>query len=313
MSLYLHTNIQSKTAIRDLNRNTSSLDLSYERLASGQRINTSKDDPAGLQISDRLTTQINGLYQGNRNAQDCLAYAQTAEGALEEITNMLQRIRVLAVQSSSDTLSPTDKEAVQVEVDQLNAEITRIAEQTTYAGADLLNGKAGIAKFQVGPSVSSVISLDLSHPFTTNGLAKIAAEISGEEFEVKGVQDPAKPGQNKKAKFVDVFSYNPNGKGIDISTTEGAQTVLAGIDALINGINRKRAEFGAIQNRVESTIRNQDNVNENVHAARSVLRDTDWATETANMTQQQILQQATASILTQANQRPQIAMNLLQK
>lgn len=312
MSLYLHTNIQSKTAIRDLNRNTSSLDLSYERLSSGQRINSSKDDPAGLQISDRLTTQINGLYQGNRNAQDCLAYAQTAEGALEEITNMLQRIRVLAVQSSSDTLSPTDKEAVQVEVDQLNAEITRIAEQTTYAGADLLNGKAGIAKFQVGPSVSSIISLDLSHPFTTDGLAQIAAEISGDEFEVKGVLDP-QTNQPITARYEDIFSYDPNGKGIDISTTEGAQTVLAGIDALINGINRKRAEFGAIQNRVESTIRNQDNVNENVHAARSVLRDTDWATETANMTQQQILQQATASILTQANQRPQIAMNLLQK
>lgn len=309
MPLYVNSNLASLNARRQVNRATNGLDTAFERLSSGQRINSAKDDAAGLQISNRLSTQIDGLSMGNRNAQDCISYAQTAEGALDEITNMLQRIRTLSLQAANGTYSPTDRAALQQEVDHLNKEIVRVAKNTSFAGQDLLNGKAGVLPFQVGPNPSSIIKIDLTCGFDTDQLTDLTVELSGDEFTIPASESWA----GGTFKYKDVFKYDPQGGGINISTPEEAQKVLGGIDGLINAIDTKRAELGAIQNRVEATIRNQANVSENVHAARAQIRDTDWAEETANLTAMQILQQSSTSVLTQANTRPQIALSLLQK
>lgn len=312
MGLFLNTNISSLKAQYQMGIANDVLDTSYERLASGLKINSAKDDPAGIQVSDRLTAQIDGLDSGNRNAQDAISYAQTAEGALDEITNMLQRIRTLALQSANGTNTDVDRQSIQEEVDALNAEITRIANDTTFAGQDLLNGKAGVVRFQIGQDPNSIVEIDLSTSFSTDGLAQIAAEVQGSEsFVLKDQYD--ENGDPITLNYADIFKYDPDGKGIDISTQEGAQHVLSGIDALINGIDSKRAELGAIQNRMEATIRNQSNVSENVADSRSRIRDTDFADETAILAQYQIIQQATASVLTQANTRPEVALQILQQ
>lgn len=316
MGLYLHTNPTSVRTQFQMSYVTKQLDTVYERLSSGSKINTAQDDPAGVQVVDRLTSQIEGIASGNRNAQDAISYAQTAEGALDEITSMLQRIRTLALQAANGTNTNTDREAIQVEVDALNAEITRIAEDTTFAGQDILNGEAGVVRFQIGADPNSIVKVDLSSGYSTNSLAKIAAQVTGsEEYELEGEFQELPDGSTVpvKVKYEDIFKYDPNGKGIDVSTYESAQRVLAGIDALITGVDAKRAELGAIQNRMESTIRNQSNVSENVSDSRSRIRDTDFAEETANLTQLQIIQQATATVLTQANTRPEIALQILQQ
>ena len=310
-----------------LNNSTNSLDTTYKRLASGLRINSAKDDAAGLQISNRLTSQINGLEQGNRNAQDGISYAQTAEGAMDEMTTMYQRIRTLALQSANGTNSAKDREALQQEVNQLCSEIDRISNDTTFGGEKILAGSsqatvaaggvvtagkvtdAKTISFQVGADANQLISIDMSAK--NNGgedgqgysVASMAASmgLTGQQGAVTGFT------QNKLSDG----KVDPNGLTFDISTAEGAQAVLGNIDKFIGAVDSKRAELGAVQNRLESTIRNQSNVSENVSDARSRIRDTDFATETANMTQQSIIQQASQSILSQANQRPQLALSLL--
>ncbi|MBS4708843.1 flagellin [Aeromonas caviae] len=286
MSLYINTNVSSLNAQRNMMNSTKSLDTSYTRLASGLRINSAKDDAAGLQISNRLTSQINGLDQGNRNANDGISLAQTAEGAMDEVTGMLQRMRTLAQQSANGSNSAKDREALQKEVNQLGAEINRIAGATTFAGTKLLDGSFG-GTFQVGADANQTISFSLSQTdgFSVSGIALAAAQT---------------------AIFVS------GATGIDISTQTKAQDVLGAVDAMLEVVDGKRAELGAVQNRLDSTIRNQANISENVSAARSRIRDADFATETANMTKQNILQQAASSILSQANQRPQSALSLLQ-
>lgn len=313
-SLYINTNISSLHAQRAAQRANSKLDISYERLASGLRINSAKDDAAGIQVSNNLTSQLNNLTQGNRNAQDGIAFAQTVEGALDEVTNMLQRIRTLAVQSANGTNTQSDRDSLQVEVYQLAEEITRIANDTTFAGDDILNGTASIVRFQVGADPSSIVEMDLRTSMDVTGLATLAAKFSGsDEFVVKPAD--ANGAGEIKAKYSDIFKNNIDTKqpGIDISIATKAQDVLSGIDALITGIDRRRAELGAMQNRLESTVRNQESIKENVSNSRATIRDTDFAEETATLTQQQIIQQATATVLTQANQRPQIALSLLQQ
>nr|ACB38420.1 flagellin A [Aeromonas caviae] len=286
MSMYINTNVSSLNAQRNMTNSTKSLDTSYTRLASGLRINSAKDDAAGLQISNRLTSQINGLDQGNRNANDGISLAQTAEGAMDEVTGMLQRMRTLAQQSANGSNSAKDREALQKEVNQLGAEINRIAGATTFAGTKLLDGSFG-GTFQVGADANQTIGFSLSQTdgFSVSGIALAAGQT---------------------AIFVS------GATGIDISTQTKAQDVLGAVDAMLEVVDGKRAELGAVQNRLDSTIRNQANISENVSAARSRIRDADFATETANMTKQNILQQAASSILSQANQRPQSALSLLQ-
>ena len=329
MALYVNTNVSSLNAKRMLSNSTNSLDTTYKRLASGLRINSAKDDAAGLQISNRLTSQINGLEQGNRNAQDGISYAQTAEGAMDEMTTMYQRIRTLALQSANGTNSAKDREALQQEVNQLCSEIDRISNDTTFGGEKILAGSsqatvaaggvvtegnvntAKTISFQVGADANQIISIDMSAKKDgANGKG-------GQGYSVASMA--ASMGLTGKANTVTGFTQNklsdgkvdPNGLTFDISTAEGAQAVLGNIDKFISAVDSKRAELGAVQNRLESTIRNQSNVSENVSDARSRIRDTDFATETANMTQQSIIQQASQSILSQANQRPQLALSLL--
>ena len=219
MALYVQTNVSSINAQRKLTNATNSLNVSYQRLASGLRINSSKDDAAGLQISDRLTSQINGLNQGNRNANDGIALAQTVEGALDETTNMLQRIRVLAVQAANGTNTKSDRKALQEEVDQLCAEVTRIGQKTTFAGAQILDGKPaqpgagpnpapvpnslldkdGKIFFQVGANANDTLSLDLSKGFTFDGLisgAKAQDPNAGTKYNKPGAPTPA-PGKSE--------------------------------------------------------------------------------------------------------------------
>ena len=309
MALYVNTNVSSLNAKRMLSNSTNSLDTTYKRLASGLRINSAKDDAAGLQISNRLTSQINGLEQGNRNAQDGISYAQTAEGAMDEMTNMYQRIRTLALQSANGTNSAKDREALQQEVTQLCTEIDRISKDTTFGGEKLLDGSKDQVDFQVGADANQKISVSLAlgakkdKGFDIEGVATVAKNKAGAAVKTDDTADGARTGFS-----TDAVSKK---KIFNIATAEDAQKVLENIDGFISTVDSKRAELGAVQNRLESTIRNQSNVSENVSDARSRIRDTDFATETANMTQQSIIQQASQSILSQANQRPQLALSLL--
>ncbi|MCK0535729.1 MULTISPECIES: flagellin [unclassified Anaerobiospirillum] len=328
MALYVNTNVSSINAQRKLSNATLNLNTSYQRLSSGLRINSAKDDAAGLQIADRLTSQINGLNQGNRNTNDGIALAQTIEGALDETTNMLQRIRVLAVQSANGTNSASDRKALQEEVTQLSQEINRIARQTTFAGATVLNGprdknngsawlqnptslipsvgsaNAGKIVFQVGANAGDTLNMDWADAFTLSGLAKMAnlgaaVDITANKNAQKGlVVDGTTDAAKAEVRWT-------------ISAASLATNTLANIDAVIQAVDSKRANLGALQNRMESAIRNQACISENEADARSRIRDTDFAAETAALTQGNIIQQASQTVLAQANQRPTIALSLL--
>jgi flagellin len=274
MALAVNTNVSALNAQRQLLTSGNSLDTSYKRLSSGFRINGAADDAAGLQISNRLTAQINGLNQAISNANDGISVAQVAEGAMDEITTSLQRIRVLAVQSQNGINGSADRIALQKEVSALKTEISRIAQNTQFGNIDLLKGNFS-AKFLVGANAGQTISINLSG--------------------VKG-------------------GYGTSGLGLSklsVSSVGGASAAIASIDSAIKTIDSTRADLGALQNRFQSTIRNLSNIVENVSAARSQIRDTDFAKETAELTRAQILQQASTTILSQANTRPQTALSLL--
>ena len=278
MSLFVNTNVSSINAQRQLFDVNDRLNTSFERLSSGFRINSAADDAAGLQISDRLTSQVQGLNQAVRNANDAISLSQTAEGALSEVTTSLQRISTLAVQSQNGINSSADRQALQKEVSALRTEISRIATDTQFGNVNILDGNFS-AKFLVGANAGQTISVNLS---STN-----LGSISG---------------------------FSATGLGIttnDVSTAAGASSLLSDIDAAISGIGAVRADLGALQNRFQSTIRNLSNISENLSSARSQIRDTDFATETAELTRNQIIQQASVSVLSQANQRPQTALSLL--
>jgi flagellin len=300
MAMYINTNISSLNAQRNLMNTNKSLDTSYTRLASGLRINTAKDDAAGLQISNRLTSQVNGLDQGNRNANDGISVAQTAEGAMDEITSMLQRMRTLAQQSANGSNNTDDRVALQQEYDQLTTEINRISEDTTFGGQKLLDGQYK-GTFQVGADAGQTISFKMTSAFSIGGIAK----ATGGSATVASTANVDKYKVTKASTAVETTSLS------SIKSASGAQLAMANLDFMINAVDSKRAELGAVQNRFDSTIRNQSNVAENLSAARSRIRDADFATETANLTKQNILQQAASSILAQANQRPQSALSLL--
>ncbi len=282
MSMFVNTNVSSLNAQRQLFDVSNSLSTSFERLSSGFRINSAADDAAGLQITDRMTSQVQGLNQAVRNANDAISLSQTAEGALSETTTALQRIRTLAVQSQNGINSDADREALQKEVDALRTEISRIATTTQFAGVEVLSGSFS-AKFLVGANSGQTISVNLS----TQALTR--ANVQG--FSATGL--------------------GLTGAGNDVLTSENASSMMASIDNAISAIGGLRADLGALQNRFQSTIRNLSNISENVSAAPSQIKDTDFATETANLTRNQIIQQASTTILSQANQRPQSALSLL--
>ena len=308
MALYVPTNTSSINAQRRLNTATKALDTTFQHLASGLRINSARDDAAGLQISDRLTSQINGLKQGNRNANDGIALCQTMEGALDETTNMLQRIRTLAIQAANGTNTEIDRKSIQQEVKALSEEITRIACKTTFGGQQCLAGpkgllgSAGKIVFHVGAYSLDTISLSMTAGFTLAGICGDVSVLgSGNEINIGTDLKTTSTGL-ARIDGVDQFS---------VITQSTAEYTIASIDQIINVVDTHRAALGALQNRMESTIRNQEVTHENVSDARSRIRDADYAEEAANLSAQTITQQAATTVLTQANQRPQIALSLL--
>jgi flagellin len=374
----INTNTMSLNAQRNLSASGSQLATSLQRLSSGLRINSAKDDAAGLAISERFTTQIRGLDQAARNANDGISLSQTAEGAMGEISNNLQRIRELAVQSRNATNSATDRAALNAEAQQLKAEINRVAEQTSFNGVKLLDGSFSNQAFQIGANQGETISIDSivnanaaslgtfdrasvtgaaattftavdAGDLTVNGVSVggIAADSSATE-RAAGVRDAVNSVSdqtgvyaiNDTATTITLVSTTQNivvahagasstaattglGAGttnlasstgfaaLDISTTAGADAAMQSMDAALSAINTARANMGAIQNRFSSVVANLSTTGENLSAARSRIQDADFAKETAQLTRNQILQQAGTAMLAQANQAPQGVLSLL--
>jgi flagellin len=268
--MFVNTNFASLNAQRNLSNSTNELQTSFERLSSGMRVNSAADDAAGLQIGSRLESQVNGLNQGARNANDGISLAQTAEGALDEVGNMMQRMRVLAIQSANGSNTDADRDALQKEFVALSDETARVASDTTFGGVQLLDGSYS-ASFQVGADASQTISFSVSTSMDFTTLA----------------------GANS------------------ISTAAGAQTAIDNITSGLADLNDGRADLGAVTNRFESTIRNLQNISQNVAASKSRIMDADFAAESAALARNQVLQQASSSMLSQANQAPQLALSLI--
>jgi len=275
MPQIINTNIASLNAQRNLNVSQNSLSTALQRLSSGLRINSAKDDAAGLAISERMTSQIRGMNQAARNANDGISLAQTAEGALVEVGNNLQRIRELAVQAANGIYSEDDRTALNAEVTQLTNEIIRIGASTKFNGTNLLDGTFEDITFQVGADNSE------------DDQITIAAIINMEDVATE-----------------DAF---------DISGADGtnAQTAIETVDTALQVVNAARADLGAIQNRFSSVITNLQTNSENLSASRSRIQDADFAAETAALTRAQILQQAGVAMLSQANALPNNVLSLL--
>ncbi|TRO20793.1 flagellin [Ectopseudomonas mendocina] len=399
MALTVNTNIASLNTQRNLNNSSKALDTSLQRLSTGSRINSAKDDAAGLQIANRLTSQINGLNVAVKNSNDGISMAQTAEGALEQSTNILQRMRDLALQSANGSNSDEERKALDSEVTELKKELNRISNTTTFGGKKLLDGSFETTTFQVGSAANETISVKIDEMSTTSlkgefyeselagatvvgGGSNTSALASGASISVsitvggaaKTLTTSVKSGAEAKdidqavasaindanlgvgafvkdtggldlmskesatggsdnlsalsylvtpgtgsGDTVTVGTYTANATGpteltigaVDITSVEGSQKAIFAIDQAIQSIDSQRADLGAVQNRFGNTISNLQNIAENVSAARGRIQDTDFAAETANLTKNQILQQAGTAILAQANQLPQAVLSLL--
>ena len=395
MALTVNTNVASLNAQRNLNSSSSNLATSLERLSSGSRINSAKDDAAGLQIANRLTSQVNGLGVATKNANNGISITQTAEGALQESTNILQRMRDLALQSANGSNSTSERDALNAEARQLKVELNRIANTTSFGGKKLIDGTFGTETFQVGSAANESISVKLNEmsttalkgevfsgtiasataSATTSGTVTVAGSTksadggvvnfsvtvdvaagttaedltaltataindanigvgafisdtgtidlysalgsgtSGSAGTLTSLTISSTAGATGQAAATGALSQIPSGStqvdDIDLSTVEDSQQAVIIIDQAIQSIDSQRADLGAIQNRFESTISNLQNISENASAARGRIEDTDYATETANLTKNQILQQAGTAILAQANQLPQAVLSLL--
>ncbi|ALY68597.1 TPA: flagellin [Pseudomonas aeruginosa] len=385
MALTVNTNIASLNTQRNLNNSSASLNTSLQRLSTGSRINSAKDDAAGLQIANRLTSQVNGLNVATKNANDGISLAQTAEGALQQSTNILQRMRDLSLQSANGSNSDSERTALNGEVKQLQKELDRISNTTTFGGRKLLDGSFGVASFQVGSAANEIISVGIDEmsaeslngtyfkadggavtAATASGTVDIAIDITGGsavnvKVDMKGnetaeqaaakiaaavndanvgigaftdgaqisyVSKASADGTTSAVSGVAITDTGSTGAGtaagtttfteandtvakIDISTAKGAQSAVLVIDEAIKQIDAQRADLGAVQNRFDNTINNLKNIGENVSAARGRIEDTDFAAETANLTKNQVLQQAGTAILAQANQLPQSVLSLL--
>ncbi|KXU38928.1 flagellin [Ventosimonas gracilis] len=407
MALTVNTNIASLNTQRNLNTSSGALDTSLQRLSTGSRINSAKDDAAGLQIANRLTSQINGLNVAVKNTKDGISMAQTAEGALQQSTSILQRMRDLALQAANGSNSAEERKALNAETAELKKELDRIANTTTFGGKKLLDGSFGTTTFQVGSAANETISVKFDEMSTSalkasystgsikkdeiaasasegdqaeakafaisltvggetrtfssqlgegvsaeeqvQGLANlindanigvgafinkdgdldlvtaaVAADIKLEYASASNVADAEKalkpvdkepvPDAKSDALATEVTlttATNNRVKDINLADAKSAQEAVIIIDQSIQAIDAQRAQLGAVQNRFENTIANLQNIGENVSAARGRLQDTDFAAETANLTKNQILQQAGTAILAQANQLPQAVLNLL--
>lgn len=303
MGLRIRTNIASLNAQRRLNLSTNELQDSSAKLASGSRINKAADDAAGLAISENLKADIRSLDQAKRNAGDGVSLVQTAEGGLVETSNMLIRLRELAIQSASDTIGDTERQFTDREFLQLKDEIDRIAASTEFNGTKLLIGDG-----------------DVGDEIVNNASFPLEIQVGKEYYQDADSLDAANPVNIIKMDFsrLNAFTEGEGSlelgraeEGTRVNTKEAAQLSIAQLDKAIVQVNDYRSYLGAIQNRLGSTIRNLSVQSENLSEANSRIRDTDFAMETAKYTQANILQQAGTSVLANANQQPQIALKLL--
>ncbi|WP_191488641.1 flagellin domain-containing protein [Pseudomonas sp. FEN] len=283
MSLTVNTNVTSLYVQKNLSNAADALSTSMQRLSSGLKINSAKDDAAGLQISTRMTSQIRGQNVAVKNANDGISLAQTAEGALQESTNILQRMRELAVQARNGTNGTADQKATNAEFAQMSDELTRIANSTQLNGKNLLDGSAGTVTLQVGSNTGSANHIDL---------------VLSSKFDAASMS-------------VDSGTLVLTG-ATSAAAASNIDNAITAIDAAIAAIGATRANLGASQNRLTSTISNLQNVTQNVTAAQGRVQDTDFAAETAQLTKSQTLQQASTSVLAQANQLPSAVLKLLQ-
>ncbi len=277
----INTNVVSLNAQRNQAASQSSLATSMQRLSSGLRVNSAKDDAAGLAIAERMSAQVKGMNVAVRNSNDAISQMQTAEGALGKVGENLQRIRELAVQSANGSLSQPDRDNLQLEVDQLQEEVVRVVDNSKFNGVALFDGASKSIDFQIGAD---------------NG-DKITADTTGFDLKTSG---------NLKA-----YATGAKAKAIDISSQAGAQTVLDDMDTDIDTVNKARSTAGALQSRFEAVINQLQVSSENTSAARGRIMDADFASETANLSRAQILQQAGTAMIAQANQLPQQVMQLL--
>ncbi|MCE0494452.1 flagellin [Vibrio salinus] len=376
MAVNVNTNVSAMTAQRYLNSATSAMNTSMERLSSGYKINSAKDDAAGLQISNRLTSQSRGLDVAVRNANDGISIAQTAEGAMNETTSILQRMRDLSLQSANGSNSKSERTAIQEEVSALNDELNRVAETTSFGGNKLLNGTFQTKAFQIGSNSGEAVMLNLKDMRSDNkmmgGTSYVAQNGKDKDWKVQdGANDftislTDKSGQQQNISInakagddieelatyingqtdmvsasvdqdgkLQLFTDNNKVDGqatfggslagelgmsagqaetvdtMDVTTVGGAQQAVSVVDSALKYVDSHRAELGAFQNRFNHAISNLDNINENVNASRSRIKDTDFAKETTALTKAQILSQASSSVLAQAKQAPNAALGLL--
>jgi flagellin len=278
MSYRVNTNIEALNAQRNLMMTALAFSKSAEKLSSGLRINRAGDDAAGLSISEKLRAQVRGLNQAVRNAQDGISLIQTAEGALNEVHSILQRMRELAVQAANDTLTTEDRQAIAQELVSLRNELDRIAQQTQFNGQNLLDGTFSAKLFHIGANQNQTIMVTINNVNST----VIGGNLSN---------------------LVDTFNTTPN--------QANAEALITGVDQAIKDVSGVRSGLGAVQNRLEHTIANLSVASENLTAAESRIRDTDMAAEMVNFTRLQILQQAGIAVLAQANVNPQVVLKLL--
>ncbi|WP_295502746.1 flagellin [Limnohabitans sp. Rim8] len=271
----INTNVKSLIAQQSLTVNNRSLSKAMEQLSTGKRINSAADDAAGLAISNKMTAQVRGLNQAVRNANDAISMVQTAEGALNEVTNMLQRMRELAVQSVNGTYSTSDRASLDAEFDQLSAEISRISDKTTWNGKEIVGSAAASTDFQVGPGASDTVTVTFSNVSTLGGIVSAA------------------------------------GEGLDSAVS--ATSAIVELDQAISTVDAYRSTLGAMVNRLNYAADNLTNVATNTSASRSRILDTDYAATTTELARTQIIQQAATAMLAQANQSPSSVLSLLQQ
>ncbi|MDA8597660.1 flagellin [Porticoccaceae bacterium] len=289
----INTNTAATLTANALTKNERAMSQAMERLSTGVRINSAGDDAAGLAISSRMTSQINGLNMAVRNANDAISLVQTADGALVEVTNMLQRMRELAVQGASGTMSATDNDALNVEFEALTAEIERVADNTQWNGSNLLNGASQFS-FQVGANASQTITLTVGD-FETE-------EASATSGIFEALADGATSNNDNSGDDLDA---------LDVDTASNAGTAITRIDVALARVDSHRATLGATINRLEYAADNLANVSQNTSASRSRILDADYASETTELARTQIIQQAGTAMLSQANQQAQSVLALL--
>ena len=281
----INTNVKSLVAQNAMSVNNRSMDKAMQQLSTGKRINSAADDAAGLAISNKMTSQIRGLNQAVRNANDGISMLQTAEGATGEITNMLQRMRELAVQAANDTYQASDRSSLNAEVKLLSAEISRIADNTEWNGMKLFT--AGNAASGTGIGTAGTVTLQV-------GIGGSA----GDRFDVQ-LSD------------IDATVLGVNSAAINLSTRSAATSALTALDTAIETIDNERSTYGATMNRLTYAIDNLTNISQNAQASRSRIMDTDYAQATTELAKSQIIQQAATAMLAQANQAPQAVLSLL--